>query len=211
MKTIVKSNANVCLRNAEHNGLSWNDFVTRHHDEYLRIRQQAISDQTGECAYTGLWIGDGTKQKVHIDHFRKRSIYPQLQFDWHNLFAAAKDLDYGSDSKDAKIHGPLTYADHLYKLFYSPLEANLEDMLWYRQDGQIVAHPSTPTDKINFVNNTIELYNLNAPDLIHRRLSIINQLRELNQLDVETIRLCMQNAGFSFLVNFELRQRNQDY
>ncbi len=207
MKTIIKSPADECLRRAYDKGWSWEEFVANDYDNYLQIRDQAINDQREECAYTGLWIGEGTKQKIHIDHFFKKSLYPELRFNWSNLFAAAKDLDYGSDCKDKNIHGPKTKSDDQYSHFYSPLEANLENMFWYQQNGRVDVHPDISGDKIAIVENTIIMYNLNAPDLVHKRLGIIRQLRSLGQFDDETIRLCMHNAGFSFVVKFELRQR----
>jgi len=207
MKTIVKSLADECLRRAYDKGWSWDEFVAKAHDDYLRIRAQAINDQRYECAYTGLWIGEGTKQKIHIDHFFKKSLYPGLRFDWSNLFAAAKGLDYGSDYKDKNIHGPTINSDDQYGRFYSPLEANLEKMFWYQQNGRIDVHPDVSGDKIAIVENTIIMYNLNAPDLVNKRLGIITQLRNLGQLDDDVIRLCMRNAGFSFVVDFELSQR----
>lgn len=207
MKTVKKSTADKCLDIAADKGVMWDEFVAACHSDYLRVRAQALNDQQGECAYTGLWIGNGTKQIIHIDHFFKKSIYPERQFDWDNLFAAAKNLDYGSDYKDRHIHGPQSNSDAQYRGFYSPLEANLEDMFWYQQDGRVDVHPYVSVEKIAIVENTIKMYNLNAPDLVHKRHGLIRQLRGMKQLDDNSIRLCMQNAGFSFVVEFELQHK----
>lgn len=206
MKTIVKTEANPNLEMALSNGWSWEEFRAKAHGDYLAIKAQALSEQRCECAYTGLWLGEGTSQLVHIDHFRKKALYPNLRFDWHNLFAAAKDLYYGSDYKDSTITGPLKKANNCYQSFWSPLEPNLEDKFWYRQDGKILPHPQLSEREQLLAQNTIDMYNLNAPDLKYKRRGVIESVRGLKQLDDEDlVRECMKDAGFSFVVDFELR------
>ncbi|MBD5356997.1 MAG: TIGR02646 family protein [Bacteroides sp.] len=187
--------------------MSWDEFRLKNYDEYLQVRQQALNEQKNECAYTGLWLGEGTNQIVHIDHFYKKSLYPNLRFQWLNLFAAAKDLPYGSDYKDVCISGPLKHSDSQYKTFWSPLEANLEDKFWYRQDGAIEPHSSLSDNDKKIAQNTIEMYNLNADDLKRKRRNIIEYVRNLGQLEDNVIRDCMKENGFSFLVDFELRKK----
>jgi len=209
MKTIIKSPANECLREAQDKGWSWTDFVENAHNDYLQVRNQALADQGQECAYTGLWLGEHTSQKLHIDHFLKRSLYPEHQFNWDNLFAAAKDLNCGSDYKDHNIHGPKANSDNQYQNFYSPLEANLEGMFWYQQNGQVVVHPCVGDENKAKVQQTIDMYNLNAVDLVHRRAGVISDIRDLQQIDDDMIRECMKSRGFSFVVEFELQHRER--
>lgn len=207
MKTIAKSPEHDCLGKAKDKGWSWDEFVDKDHDNYVTVRNQALTDQKQECAYTGLWLGSGTNHILHIDHFRKKSIYPELRFDWNNLFAAAKNLKCGSDYKDKNIHGSRDNAESQYSSFLSPLEANLESMFWYQQNGKVNAHPRLSESMATKVENTIKMYNLNDDDLVSRRRSIIQILRNLDQMDDDTIRECMITQGFSFLVEFELSQR----
>lgn len=205
MKTVIKSEAPECLQDAEVKGWDWNTFRSNNHDAYLSVRRQVLEDQRNECAYTGLWIGEGTTQKVHIDHFRKKAIYPEKTFCWDNLFAAAKDLDYGSDYKDKRIHGPKTNAESQYQTFWSPLHANLSNTFWYRQDGMMEPVPELEGNDREKALQTIKIYNLNAPDLKNRRKGIINMLKGWKGVSEEIIRESMKNVGFSFLIDFELR------
>lgn len=205
MKTIIKSEVPECLQEAETRGWDWNSFHTNDHDGYRCVIQRALEDQKNECAYTGLWIGEGTTQKIHIDHFRKKAIYPEETFYWDNLFAAAKDLDYGSDYKDKHIHGPKTNAESQYKKFWSPLYANLSNAFWYRQDGMIEPALGLEDNDREMAQHTIEMYNLNAPDLKQRRQGVINMLKGYKEIPEEIIREGMKNVGFSFLVDFELK------
>lgn len=212
MKTIIKSDTNPCLKAAKENGWTWNDFHSHTPDDYIKCRKQALAEQQYECAYTGLWLGDETTQKIHIDHFRKQSLYPELTFHWHNLFATAKDANYGADFKDGIICGPRNHSDKQYDTFFSPLEANLKDYFWYRQDGKIEPHPAFDEIKdkelVAKIRNTIKIFNLNADDMKHRRRGIIESVRSLQQLDDTEIIDCMKTSGFSFVVEFELQHKD---
>ena len=208
MKTINKTEANDCLRTAANNAWSWDDFHKNDQPGYNACREQGLAEQLNECAYTGLWLGEGTKQSVHIDHFRKKALYPELTFDWNNLFVAAKDLNCGADYKDKHISGLRTVTDNIYRDIFSPLEANLSQYFWYRQDGQIIPNPLiTDASLLLKVNNTIEIFNLNSTDLKNRRLGIILMMKDFQNLDDETIKECMKSAGFSFVIDFELQRR----
>lgn len=65
MKTIVKNEANPCLQDASNAKWTWDEFRNKNYAGYLAVRQQALEEQANECAYTGLWLGEGTTQKVH--------------------------------------------------------------------------------------------------------------------------------------------------
>jgi len=210
MKTIVKHETALdCLQVAENNGWNWDAFHQYSQKGYKAVLGKALECQRYECAYTGLWIGEGTSQTVHLDHFRKKSIYPEETFCWHNLFAAVKDVDYGSDYKDKQIHGTKLDAEKLYKKFWSPLQANLEDSFWYRQDGTIEPMAHLSESEKEEAEQTIRIYNLNAHDLKNKRRGIILQVGGImQQLSDEDIRSCMNTSGFSFLVDFELKQRH---
>ncbi len=207
MKTIVKSEAPVCLREARAKGWDWNTFVGNAHKEYLTARARALGEQGNECAYTGLWLGEGTKQTVHLDHFHKKAIYAEEIFSWENLFAAAKNLDYGSDYKDKQIHGPRMNADAQYQSFWSPLQAGLVNAFWYRQDGWMEPGEHLSAEDRRLAQQTIDMYNLNSPDLKRKRRDIIRCLGNMQQLEEDEVRSAMETMGFSFLIDFELKQR----
>ena len=75
MKTILKGEANHSLDAARRDGLNWDEFRNNNHNGYLEVKNQALIEQGNECAYTGLWLGEEPTQTVHLDHFRKKSIY----------------------------------------------------------------------------------------------------------------------------------------
>ncbi len=208
MKSIVKADSNPSLLNAKDKGWNWDDFHSNDQEAYKNCREQALKEQLEECAYTGLWLGDGTKQTIHIDHFKKKAIYPELTFDWNNLFVAAKDLDCGADHKDKRISCPRVSSDKIYDNILSPLERHLSDYFWYRQDGAVIPHPSINDDElISKINNTIDIFNLNSSFLKDRRSGIIKMMRSYAGFEESAIREIMKSLGFSFVVDFELQRQ----
>ena len=207
MKTIIKSDAPLCLQQAREKGWDWDEFHANAHVDYLDVRSQALADQKEECAYTGLWLGEGTKHTLHIDHFHKKAIFTEETFLWENLFAAAKNLDYGSDYKDKQIHGPRMNADAQYQSFWSPLQAGLVNAFWYRQDGWMEPGEHLSAEDRRLAQQTIDMYNLNSPDLKRKRRDIIRCLGNMQQLEEDEVRSAMETMGFSFLIDFELKQR----
>lgn len=207
MKTITKLPAQPCLANARAHGWNWDEFHNNDQAGYLECVAQGLLEQNDECAYTGLWLGEGTKQKIHIDHFRKKGIYPLLTFVWDNLFVAAKEVPCGADFKDGKVHGPQNYANSLYASFFSPLDAVLAEKFWYRSDGMMMPADGLSAPDKDKVLKTIEMFNLNDGMLKERRKVIIRQIQQLDSLADDEVRACMQGSGFSFLVERELQLR----
>lgn len=210
MKTINKIEEPLCLEVAKKNRWNWQSLHEYGKSEYESLRNHLISEQGGECAYTGLWIGEGTKQTIHIDHFRKRSIYPQLEFEWLNLFGAVKNSEYGADRKDKWIGGSLRHAEKQYGEIWSPLQANLADKFWYAEDGKVEPHPHLSIEEKAITNKTIEVFNLNSNELRERRKSIKKQIRDLSGMGDDIIKDCFCLSGFSFVVDFELKNRISD-
>lgn len=208
MKTITKSEGTLeCLQSAQKAGWNWDEFHKKAQADFESVRALAVEEQGNECAYTGLWIGEGTHSDVHIDHFRKKSIYPEATFCWKNLFAAVKNPNYGADYKDKQIHSPQANADRQYQAFWSPLQPTLSEAFWYRQDGTIEPDEQLSLSEKATAQQTIDMYNLNSNELKNRRQGVILTIRNMrHQLADQEVRTIMDTVGFSFLVDFELRQ-----
>ena len=52
------------------------------------------AEQTGQCVYCGRKVSLARLREYHIEHFRPRSRYPELELDYSNLF-----LSCGPDSE----------------------------------------------------------------------------------------------------------------
>lgn len=208
MKTIIKMEETLpYLEKARKNKLSWEEFSKECKDEYLEVREKATFEQGQECAYTGLWLGEDSSFQNHLDHFHLRSIYPKETFDWLNLFAAVHNKPYGSDSKDSKIKKSKTIADDQYKTFWSPLEPNLQDKFWYRTDGWMIPNHDLEDSVKEMAEETIRIYNLNHPDLCHRRAALMRGILPLKGQDFpgDLIRESFSTSGFSSVLEFVLQ------
>ena len=202
MRTIVKGVTPASLVEAENKGWSWDEFVSNDHEGYLTCREQSNTEQQGVCAYTELQL-DVEKVTVHIDHYRKKSIYPELRFKWNNLFAAVKDNRFGADHKDGIING----SNHnlMYASILSPLTANLQDYFHYSTSGEIEPMSGISEEKQKEAEATINLLNLNEAELVNRRRTMMAQIVCYNDLPEEVIRSCFVGFGFPSVVEQEIR------
>jgi len=204
MRTIVKGVAPACLEKAERRGMSWDDFVKNDQDGYKSSRQQANVEQHGVCGYTEVPL-DVSRVTIHFDHFRKKSIYPKLRFKWDNLFAAIKDRPFGADYKDKIVDGDnhnIVYAN-----IFSPLTPHLQDYFHYATNGEIEPSNGLSEENRHKAEETIRVFNLNAPELVSRRRTIIEQISFYQELSEEEIRSCFIGQGFLSVVDQEIRYK----
>lgn len=202
MMTIVKGVTPASLVEAENKGWSWDEFVSNDHEGYQSCREQANTEQQGVCAYTELPL-DVEKVKVHIDHYRRKSIYPKLRFKWDNLFAAVKDKRFGADHKDGIING--SNHNQMYASILSPLTVNFQDYFHYSTSGEIEPMSGISEEKQKDAEATIKIYNLNEAELVNRRRTMMAQIVCYHDLPEEDIRNCFQGLGFPSVLDQEIR------
>ena len=197
MKRINKNTEPEGLKYARDNNLTWEDFHTQCQTMYVECREQAFNEQEGECAYTGMPLTK--KEIVHLDHFKKKSIYPRLTFDWSNLFAAIKDNRFGSDYKDNHINE--NNATYYYQLLINPALDTPEAYFWYSNDGMVYPKDGLTSIDLEKANTTINLFNLNQSTLIHRRRQLWQILQAYRDLSIDVITSALKNYGFSFVIS----------
>lgn len=83
------------------NPQKWEDL---HHNKkspnlYHDTKARLVDEQGGVSAYTE----EPLSGDAHIDHFRKRDLFPNLTFDWNNLFVDGMSESYGARFKDKNI------------------------------------------------------------------------------------------------------------
>lgn len=78
----------------------WEDYSggdTESRSHYVKLRDHiSINEQDCLSAYTEKPL----EGNIHIDHFRKRSMYPTLTFCYENLLVDEHNVNYGADHKD---------------------------------------------------------------------------------------------------------------
>lgn len=159
---------------------------------YIETRLTILLDEQ-DCldGYTEIPIEDETYS--HIDHFKKRSMFPTKTFDWDNLVAATKDNDFGANFKDNK--SGITKAD--YNLFFNPVTDLVQDYFYYNERGEVEPNPDLDDESIKMkVLKTIEVFNLQNPILVNRRKTVIQQIKNCATLSPEEILGAMKNGGF---------------
>lgn len=203
MRRIVKSEAPSPLCEAKQKGWNWNEFVTNDHDGYIDCRNRARADQGDVCGYTELPL-NSKGVTVHLDHFRKKSIFDKLTFDWNNLVCAAKDQRFGADYKDDRVDGK--NAMSVYSNILNPVVDEAQDYFYYDTNGLIYPDVSLDIDRIEKAKRTIEIFNLNETELVSRRRALISGVQACATLSEEDIRSAFSGSGFPTVLDQEIRQ-----
>ena len=147
---------------------NWDEFHKNNHDIFNECREMIlINEQDCLCGYTELPI-----QKIsdcHIDHYRKKSLYPIFCFEWNNFIVATKNSDFGACFKDQYYCSCI--ADYLKIL--NPIMDNCIDFFEYDGFGKIKPKSNLSLTDISKAEETIEAFNLNHKSLSTRRQDII--------------------------------------
>ncbi len=164
------------------------------HDCRLHMMQV---EQDNICAYTELILTESS----HIDHFRKRDLFPKLTYDWNNLIVADSHEDFGAKYKDNGTDRVTSMADN--NELINPVTEDPEHFFRYMINGQISAKLNLTDAEKERADFTISTFNLNHPYLIERRKVLIEMIRNYlkNGLDKQTIKSCLQGQGFPSVVN----------
>ena len=126
-----------------------------------------FAEQTGQCVYCGRRISLDRLREFHIEHFRPRSKYPELELDYANLF-----LSCGPEHE----HGPrLTCGNHKADWFeedchITPAPESCAERFRYRSAGEITGDDTPEAAKM------IQVLNLNHPELVTERQVVIEEL-----------------------------------
>ena len=197
MKHIVKQSEPPGLSYAREHHLDWNEFHKQCRDVYAVCIEQANKEQDGECAYTGMPLNSNTE--IHIDHFKKKSIYGELTFVWTNLFAAVKDCHYGADYKDDRING--TNAATIYSSLLNPAIETPDSYFWYSNNGNIEPLTGLTDVERQRAETTIRIFNLNSPILVNRRRELFSMLQYYKDLTMSETLSALKKVGFSFVIS----------
>lgn len=123
----------------------------------------------------------------HIEHFKPRNKYPDLQLDYANLIASCQ----GESEEPPPIP---THCGHKKGAWYeeslmvSPLKSNCTDFFRYTEDGQILA--TKEADKQDVAKTTIEKLDLNIHKLQKMREGAIEGI--LDGLDLTDFQIVRQ-------------------
>lgn len=183
-----------CIR--DNKPANWEAFSKDHQTISQEVRLYILcEEQDSLCGYTELPVDDPFD--CHIDHFRKKSQFPTLTFDWNNFIVATMDDDFGARYKDAK--SGITAAD--YALILNPTIDQAESYFEYSELGEILPKPKGLTlAQKALAQKTIDVFNLKAKALRERRYGLIKMIEAYGDLPADEIKACLENAGFKSLI-----------
>jgi len=167
----------------------WNDLDTETNTQ-LRTHIKT-TEQHNVDAYTQQKLNAKIE---HIDHYKKRALFPKLCFDYNNLFVANRNDEYGASYKDKKIK----QAD--YDSIYNP--ALHKDKFEFSYDGSI--SPLNKND--DKAKRTIEMFNLDCSVLKMRRRDVFVEANNMsNQFNKDEI---IKLFGYEFHTGIDLLINN---
>lgn len=153
-------------------------------------------EQHGWSAYTERRLAADTPT-LHVDHFRKRSLFNTLTLDWDNLLVDEHNSHYGADHKDRLI----TKGDYDYVL--NPVTDRPQHYIAYLANGQMVPREGLSNDEQQKALRTIEVFNLNHAVLVAQRGDIVKQILSIKgQLTPDQIMQTLIQAPFPSLIEY---------
>lgn len=164
-------------------------------DAFEDTRFKILTDEQNQlCGYTEIYINDLTD--CHIDHYKKRSLFSELTFEWNNLIAATKDSNFGAIYKDNK--SGIQKDD--YNNIFNPIIDNVEVHFYYTIWGEVL--PKTISGVNNQkATNTIAIFNLNHNSLKNRRKSLIRMISDYGGMAKKDILTALESSGFRSVIN----------
>lgn len=184
---------------------NWSDFSSPHsqfYTAYLTVRNH-IKDNEQDClsSYTEKPLSDS----IHIDHFRNKSIYPKLTFDYSNFLVDDLNDNYGACYKDNHAGVAKSTFDGKDRIF-CPVAENMADYIDFTFNGTMLPKDSLGDIDTNRVKETIRVFNLNHRTLKDKRGDIIRIIKEYKGYGLSDvcIREAMGKAGFPTLVDWVL-------
>ncbi len=140
-----------------------NDWEKLNYEQRAEIRSALLAMQHGRCAYCECSVSD-CKDKGHIEHFRKRSLYPDLTFCWDNLFYSCVTGNTCGRHKDANWAKSDCAEDLI-----DPCKDNPEDFFGFDHQGRIFIKDALSEKEHRRAEFTIKAFNLNEPTLVAKR------------------------------------------
>lgn len=149
-----------CL-NEYDKGQNWNQIKPEHKQQ---IRDALTLMQGRHCAYC-----ERLRKDEEIEHFRPKNRFPQLTFEWSNLFLACKFEDSCGKHKD---HAVRNYSpDDL----IDPCIDDPDEFLKFYSDGHVQPVRGASPEKEHRAKETIRVFNLNSPSLVNARRNFLRQ------------------------------------
>ena len=179
---------------------NWSDFHEDHKDIFEESRSVILTDEQNQlCGYTEIYIND--LKDCHIDHYKKKSMFPELTFEWNNLIVATKDSNFGANYKDNKSG----IQKNDYGNIFNPVIDNVENYFDYTAWGEVTPKTTISEMASQKAKKSIEVFNLNHKSLKDRRKNLIRMICCYREMAKEEILNVLENLGFVSVINQTLK------
>ncbi len=132
-------------------------------------RQALFKEQTGQCVYCGRGINLEDHGKFHIEHFRPRSLYPDSEVTYSNLFLSCGPQGQQGGSQQTCGNKKSDWFEEDCHVEPAPDE-DCQRRFMFASNGRVQGDGSAAADKM------IEILDLNYRELIVERLELIEEL-----------------------------------
>ena len=184
----------------QNNPQNWNDL-----DGTVRTntRKYLLEEEQGnQCAYTELPL-EYKKNNSHIEHLKRKdsAFFPNLTFEWSNLFVSCISSDFGGKYKDQVYLKGKTKADNA--LIINPSLENPADFFELKNWGEITIKGDLQGNEITKAEETIKAFNLNHNSLVKERIRMMRAVQMYNEggiTEKEDILDFLANEGFKSVI-----------
>ena len=149
MRSLHRNAAPACLATYQHPTNTWDDVGTQQKNE---IRAHLEQMQGRRCAYCE---GPLDALGQHIEHFRRKRLFPLLTFAWTNLYWSCDQTDSCGHYKD---HGAGTYDVND---LVEPCVHDPDHFFRFRSDGTISIRPGLSPAAQHKAEETLRVFHLN--------------------------------------------------
>jgi len=166
---------------------TWDKFAGS--DEHKQLGTALYERQSNYCAYCTRYLKE--KRDGHIEHLERRSDNSKRTFDWTNMFFSCNDPGSCGKYKDTKKvrFDPKDIVD--------PSVEDPSDFFCFDAVGLIRARKGTGQLR---AEETIRVFNLNAPKLVGARAAIVCAIEDLRYCSDEELDKCIAGMhGQSYL------------
>jgi len=187
---------------------SWNQLEETEEGQQVRssTREYILKrEQFNQCAYTELPL-EYEKNDSHIEHLKRKdsAFFPELAFEWSNLFVSCNFDDFGGKYKDEKYLKGKTKADNA--LIINPYLENPNEYFELTNWGELTIKTDLQGIAKTKAEETIKAFNLNHNSLQDRRREMIQSVNDYKNggLDSEMIIEFLSGSGFKSVIKYEL-------
>jgi len=163
------------------------------------------NEQSNQCAYTELPL-EYEKNNSHIEHLKRKdsAFFPELTFEWSNLFVSCNSDDFGGKFKDGKYLKGKSKAENA--LIINPALENPNVYFELTNWGELTVKDALRGVAKTKAEETIKAFNLNHNSLQDRRREMIQSVNDYKNggLDSEMIIEFLAGSGFKSVIKYEL-------